>query len=530
MENNFNITSGSVSDRGLSEKRPENEDSYLVLEEHGIYAVADGVGGAQAGDVASQMAVEILGEAFINQKDEQDAEDVMRAAIEQANSAIYQMANDLPQLSSMATTVVALHINGNIATIGHVGDSRAYRRDSNGTLLRETDDHSVVEEEVRAGRMTPEQAANHPSKNVISRALGAESDVDIDLRTIMLEPGTTFLLCSDGITRHIDDFELTSFLGMDAEPAEICARLKDLCYDRGAEDNLTAVVVRVAGEPAQQYSTAAAGAGEVEEMTVASARAAFADEDDASDEEFSNGDTISITEDELDDQSYLMEDPDEEVLVEDTKERLADYSSSSLKVPAQLDPQPEPVRPAPPVRSTAYIARDVEVTSTGSGNRLLSALLFLLLGGVLGAGGYYFWLASQPEAPAPVETPVLTEMKSTNPPLTAFEESRRLVDKNPQAYLNSAPTPQDAPDYFLVGRAQMLMGKYWEAKRSFTMARDRLATVDPKDAKTLAAEISMALAIIESPQATESFTRDINTANAGTSANSNTNTSAAPIR
>src|SRR5215218_6028204 len=114
MENNFNITSASVSDRGLSEKRPENEDSFLVLEERGVYAVADGVGGAQAGDVASQMAVEILGEAFINHTSDVDAEDIMRAAIDRANSAIYQTAADLPQLSSMATTIVALHIEGNI--------------------------------------------------------------------------------------------------------------------------------------------------------------------------------------------------------------------------------------------------------------------------------------------------------------------------------------------------------------------------------------------------------------------------------
>ena len=533
MENNFNITSGSVSDRGLSEKRPENEDSYLVLEDHGVYAVADGVGGAQAGDVASQMAVEILGEAFINQRSEQDAEDVMRAAIEQANSAIYRMANDLPQLSSMATTIVALHINGNIATIGHVGDSRAYRLDNRGTLQRETDDHSVVEEEVRAGRMTPEQAANHPSKNVISRALGAEPDVDIDLRTIMLEPGTTFLLCSDGITRHIDDYELKSFLGMDTDPAEICARLKELCYERGAEDNLTAVIVRVAGEPAEQYSAAAAGAGDGEEMTVASSREAFVGGDEDAADEFANGDTISINEDELDDQSYLMEDPDEEILGHDTKDRLTDYSSSSLKVPTQVEAEPEPVRAAPPVRPVTYTSQDVEVSSSGGGSRLLSAVLFLLLGSVLGAGVYYFLMGGQPEPQPVVETPVITEMKSTNPPLTAFEEGRRLVDKDPQAYINAnAASTQDVDDFFLLGRAFLLTGKYWEAKRSFIEARNRLATADPNNAKTLAAEISMALAIIESPQATESFTRDIATANAGASTNSNsqTNTAAAPIR
>src|SRR4051812_34796196 len=197
---NFNVVSAAITDRGLSEKRPQNEDSFLELTERGVFAVADGVGGAQAGDVASQMAVEILGEAFVNSKPNSDAEDVMKAAIEQANASIFQMSHDLAQLSTMATTVVALHVAGNIATIGHVGDSRLYRLDGNGTLYRETQDHSVVEEEVRAGRMTPQQAATHPSRNVISRALGAEPTVEIDMKTIMFEPNTSFLLCSDGIT------------------------------------------------------------------------------------------------------------------------------------------------------------------------------------------------------------------------------------------------------------------------------------------------------------------------------------------
>ena len=508
MENNFNITSASVSDRGLSEKRPENEDSFLVLEERGVYAVADGVGGAQAGDVASQMAVEILGEAFINQSSEPDAEDIMRMAIERANSAIYQMANDLPQLSSMATTVVALHVQGNIATIGHVGDSRAYRLDHNGKLLRETHDHSVVEEEVRAGRMTPEQAVNHPSKNIISRALGAEADVEIDLKTIMVEPGTTFLLCSDGITRHIDDSEIGGLLA-NGNPSSICDRLKEICYERGAEDNLTAVVVRVAGEPAKEFS-AAAGAGEMEEATIASARSPFESTADAG--EFSTTDEFPI--DELDDQSYLMEEP-EKILDDEPKPDLRDYSSSSVIVPAQ-----QPAAHTAPSRQYAPPVYRESAPSVGS--KFLSALLFLILGGVLGAGGYYFWLQSQP-APV-VETPVLTEMKSNNVPLTAFEESRRIVDRDPQGYLNArAATPSDAFDYFLIGRAQMLTGRYWEAKRSFVDARNRLATADAKDAKTLANEISMALAIIESPQATESFTKDVNTANSVSSDNSNAN-------
>ncbi|MDQ3324014.1 MAG: protein phosphatase 2C domain-containing protein, partial [Acidobacteriota bacterium] len=129
-ENNFQIYSAAVSDRGLSKKRPQNEDSFLEMNECGLFAVADGVGGAQAGDVASQMAVEILSEAFVNLRENGDAEEMMRIAIERANESIFQMSHDLPQLSTMATTIVALHISGNIATIGHVGDSRLYRLDT----------------------------------------------------------------------------------------------------------------------------------------------------------------------------------------------------------------------------------------------------------------------------------------------------------------------------------------------------------------------------------------------------------------
>ena len=154
MIQTFRISSASVSDRGLSQKRPQNEDAFIEMPQCGIYAVADGVGGAQAGEVASQMAMEILGEAFINVNERSDAETVMRSALLQANSAINQMSQELPQLASMATTVVALHFAGNIATIGHAGDSRLYRLDGNGILHRETADHSVVAEEVRAGRMT----------------------------------------------------------------------------------------------------------------------------------------------------------------------------------------------------------------------------------------------------------------------------------------------------------------------------------------------------------------------------------------
>src|SRR6266550_3477360 len=240
------IEVGLVSDRGLSEKRPLNEDSYLADVERGIFVVADGVGGAEAGEVASQTAVDVLDDAFRHKvNDGEDVEDLMELAIQRANSSIHQMAADNPRFSMMATTVVALHLEGNRATIGHVGDSRLYRVTPDGKLHRETEDHSIVEEEVRAGRMTPEQAANHPSKNVISRALGAEETVEVDLKTIEIEEGTSFLLCSDGITRHIPDNELRELLLSGQGVEAICAEMKDRCYQRGAEDNLTAVIVQI---------------------------------------------------------------------------------------------------------------------------------------------------------------------------------------------------------------------------------------------------------------------------------------------
>src|SRR5215813_10461702 len=241
-----NIAVASISDRGLSEKRPLNEDSYLADAARGIFVVADGVGGADAGEVASQTAVDVLNDAFRTKiAGGEDVEDLMELAIQRANSSIHQMASENPRFSMMATTVVALHLDGSRATIGHVGDSRLYRLTPDGQLRRETEDHSIVEEEVRAGRMTPEQAANHPSKNVISRALGAEQAVEVDMKTMEVEDGTEFLLCTDGITRHVSDNELRQLMVVSNNLDDLCNELKRRCYERGAEDNLPVIAVRV---------------------------------------------------------------------------------------------------------------------------------------------------------------------------------------------------------------------------------------------------------------------------------------------
>jgi len=241
----FKVQSSALSDRGLNERRPLNEDAFLHDPARNVFAVADGVGGAEAGEVASQTAIEVLDEAFRHQVEGADVEDLMELAIQRANASIHQMAQEHAKFSMMATTIVALHVKDNIATFGHVGDSRLYRLTPDGVLHRETEDHSIVEEEVRAGRMTPEQAANHPSKNVISRALGAEQGVEVDMKTMEVEDGTEFLLCTDGITRHVSDNELRQLMVISNSLDELCSELKRRCYERGAEDNLTVIVVRV---------------------------------------------------------------------------------------------------------------------------------------------------------------------------------------------------------------------------------------------------------------------------------------------
>lgn len=531
MSNSFRIVSASVSDKGLSEKRPQNEDSFLEIGPIGIFAVADGVGGASAGEVASQMAMEILGEAFTNLPEGADAEEVMREALEQANASIYQMSHDLPSLSSMATTVVALYIAGDIATIGHVGDSRLYRVDSEGNLHRETDDHSVVAEEVRAGRMTEEQAENHPSRNIISRALGAEPAVEIELKTMMFDVGTSFLICSDGVTRHVGDPEIRSLLASPAEPSEIVEQIRGLCFERGAEDNLTAVIIRAtptAGEPSEAHNVSLT---EAEEPNFATARSPF--------------------ESKIDDES------DEDELLELQTRELA-MPNETLQEDEILETQNEPViliEPASPFEETAETETDTEVSvnpdepvqfekfsmfgDSGSGieekketvaiGKIVSSVGLLLLGSVIGLAGYHFVLL-----PAMQQTsePQITEMKSTNIPLTTFEENRRNVDKDPAAYIaiiTSSPQRQpDSTEFYLLGRAYMLVGDYPKARVALIESRNRLAYTEAANVNVLTTDIAMALAVTNEPTIQNLLKKELEATKPGggatTTANANAKT------
>ena len=514
--NNFQIDSASISDRGLSEKRPQNEDSFLELTERGLFVVCDGVGGAQAGDVASQMAVEVLGEAFINLQKSGDAEDLMKIAIERANEAIYQMSHDLAQLSTMATTIVALHVAGNIATIGHVGDSRIYRLDPKGSLYRETQDHSVVEEEVRAGRMTAEQAANHPSRNVISRALGAEHTVEVDMKTIMIEPNTTFLLCSDGITRHIDDFQLRELLMFNDTPANLCKRMTEICYERGAEDNLTAVIVRVMeATVGNTVAPKIKNTQEYEEATAAAARPPTSDEVVVEEQLYVEDESptqplvMLPTEDSQTSEPNFNDDFSAPIVTNDriTTEARAEISEKRAE---SIDYQ-EPA--------------DNEHTGSGKMSRLLSALLLFIIGGLVGAGVYYLFSQNNrpPEIAPPAAAPPLTPMQSSKPEYESFENLRRSVDGNPNAYINtSANTTQDAEGLYLLGRAYLLTGKYPEAKKSLEEAKNKLAQSSAVNSKVLTHDIALGLAIVDEWRAQNKFQSQINSGG-DTQNNSNVN-------
>jgi len=516
MENNFQLNSAAISDIGLNEKRPQNEDSYLELVERGIFAVADGVGGAQAGDVASQMAMELLGEAFINFKDGGDAEEMMGLAIDRANSAIYQMSHELPQLSSMATTLVALHVAGNIATIGHVGDSRMYRVDGNGSLFRETQDHSIVEEEVRAGRMTAEQAATHPSRNVISRALGAEPTVEIDMKTIMFEPHTAFLLCSDGITRHINDFEIRELLTMDTSPGDICDRMKRICYERGAEDNLTAVVVKISAEGSRDYSEHEAVFLDLDEPTVATARPA----PDSVEVEDTAGEYDEVPTETLE----MPADMSDSFADRDTEEITTDIPEEASETPVyEAEPPAPPSAPADD-RPMFGSSESADAASGGSGmvGKVLSGLIMLLLGAILGVVAYSFLIPKPtPEQPTPVlDTP------KVDINLSSFEEARREVDNDPVKFISASTTalPREAEDYYLLGRAYLLTGDYVKARAAFVVAKDRAQEIKDVNKKLVLNEIAMAMAILNNTFTQRALADDLS--KNGLGSNSNTNTGA----
>jgi serine/threonine protein phosphatase PrpC len=243
-------------------KRRRNEDAFV--REPPLFAVADGMGGAQAGEVASRLAAAAFRE--FHEADELDPEERVAAIIQEANRRIYERARSDAQASGMGTTITAALVSDGSVAIGHVGDSRAYRLRA-GKLEQLTEDHSLVADLVRSGRLTPQEADAHPQRSVITRALGTDLEVDVDTFTVEADADDVFVLCSDGLTTMVDDEEIAKAVA-NADSLEHATKALVKAANRaGGEDNVTVVLFRLEGEPASIEDTAVAtpnGRGETD--------------------------------------------------------------------------------------------------------------------------------------------------------------------------------------------------------------------------------------------------------------------------
>ncbi|HHV65250.1 MAG TPA: Stp1/IreP family PP2C-type Ser/Thr phosphatase [Peptococcaceae bacterium] len=222
--------------------RKNNEDNFLILPEDNLFAVADGMGGHNAGEVASRLAIEYLRlkAAELKTLPVDSLQDWMEKAIALANKEIYEVSLQEAGTEGMGTTITALVLKENKAVIGHVGDSRIYLwRDYTLSLLSE--DHSMVNELVRLGQLSEEKAKHHPHKNILSRALGIEKTIKVDCFQLETQPGDIFLLCTDGFSNVIDEEEMVREFSASGTWDEHLERLKNIVLKRGAPDNFTVI-------------------------------------------------------------------------------------------------------------------------------------------------------------------------------------------------------------------------------------------------------------------------------------------------
>lgn len=228
--------------------REQNQDSFCIrrlADGNALCLVCDGMGGAKAGNVASALAVETFEASFLGQSPSSSIQDRLLTAAEEANLAIYRRAREDEDCRGMGTTIVAVHITPQgHAILLNVGDSRGYRIRPSG-IERVTRDHSLVEDLVERGQITESEARSHPQKNLITRALGVESHVRADFYDLTLEKGEFLLLCSDGLSNTVEDQELLFETLHGGEPETCCQRLLDISLNRGAPDNVTAVLIQI---------------------------------------------------------------------------------------------------------------------------------------------------------------------------------------------------------------------------------------------------------------------------------------------
>jgi PPM family protein phosphatase len=254
------IEFGAQSDTGCV--RENNEDTFRTAPELSLFVLCDGMGGLEAGEVASRMAADAVLEhcreaeakpslPLIGERIEgvDGASNRLASAVRAANEAVYRAAHDGNGFQSMGSTIVAVRFTGERVSVAHVGDSRVYRlRGENFQQL--TQDHSFVAEQVREGKMTVEEAGSSTMQNVLVRALGIDPTVKVDVSEEPAVEGDTILLCSDGLTRELSDAQIAAVLGESSDARKAAACLVNLAKQAGGGDNVTVIVLRYAARPA----------------------------------------------------------------------------------------------------------------------------------------------------------------------------------------------------------------------------------------------------------------------------------------
>jgi PPM family protein phosphatase len=238
------IMAFGITDVGL--KRTNNEDAFVVRPDLGFWAVADGMGGAAAGEVASRIFIETATEVFAAHSTEETRMDRVKRAFTLANKRMLDHVDAYPDHAGMGCTAEILAVEGTEIIIGHVGDSRTYRL-RNGQLKQLTQDHSLVQEQVNKGIITATEARSHSMRNVILRAVGAKETVELDLLKGKGLPGDIFLLCSDGLTDMIEDEAIRNCLSQGENLQVLAGQLIELAKAAGGKDNVSVVLVKLLG-------------------------------------------------------------------------------------------------------------------------------------------------------------------------------------------------------------------------------------------------------------------------------------------
>jgi PPM family protein phosphatase len=354
------INAHAASDVGRV--REGNEDSYFAGAT--VFAVADGMGGHQAGEIASRTALEPIseldGQMYASAEDAQEA---LVEAIAAANRAVVAEGDADPELAGMGTTLTAVMVRDGRLHLAHVGDSRAYLLRERETISQLTTDHTLVEQLVRDGRLSREEAATHPQRSVITRAIGVEDDVQVDsLPPIELQPGDQVLLCSDGLTGPVDDTEIAALLDPGTDGDAVCRQLVEAANDAGGPDNITVVLLRVSGS--RSTAAAAREPHATEALVPAGEEPATSSDALAADEPNSGGDG-------------RPERPTTRIRTRPESETSDDWADRFGRLG---QPQGVDAGPGPRMRRER----------SGRGGRILAILLAgVLLLGLLAGGGYF---------------------------------------------------------------------------------------------------------------------------------------------